>query len=116
MIYMKRKIKVNDFDVLSPFPFGWLELFLFYISSFFLFLILYKIQLFILCKKNRFLDFIYLSIIGLCGSCCLIIFNFGDKFFIGELFIRSGNKDIIRYSCLFFALYLCISLTFGKKK
>jgi hypothetical protein len=107
---------VNDFDVLSPFPFGWLELFLFYISSFLLAFILYKAQLYILDKKNRILDFIYLSIIGLCGSICLIIFKFGDKYFLGELFIRTGNKDIIRYSCLFFALYLCISLTFGKRK
>ena len=50
----EEEIKVNDFDVLSPFPFGWLELFLFYLSSFFLFFILYKTQLYILCKKNRF--------------------------------------------------------------
>ncbi|WP_419788766.1 DUF4400 domain-containing protein [Proteus terrae] len=46
-------------------------------------------------------------------SSCLIIFKFGDKYFLGELFIGSSNKDITRYSCLFFALYLCISLPFA---
>lgn len=107
---------MNDFDVLSPFPFGWLELFLFYLSSFLLFYILYKLQIYLLNKESRFLNLMYLIFIYILGSSCLIIFKFGDKFFIGELFIRSGNKDIIRYSCLFFALYLCISLTFGKKK
>ncbi|NBM53223.1 DUF4225 domain-containing protein [Proteus sp. G2669] len=53
-IYMKRKIKVNNFDVLSPFPLGWLGIFLFYLSSLFLFFILYKTQLYILCKKIDF--------------------------------------------------------------
>lgn len=41
----------------------------------------------------------------------------GDKFFIGELFIRSGNKDIIRYSCLFFCtLPLYLTNIWQKKK
>ncbi|HEK0624646.1 TPA: hypothetical protein ACKRZV_002786 [Proteus mirabilis] len=107
---------MDNFDVLSPFPFGWLELFLFYLSSFLLFYILYKIQINILKKNNKFLNILYLISIYLLGSVFLIIFKLGNDFFIGRLFIRAGNEDIIRYSSIFFALYLCISLTFGNKK
>lgn len=59
---------MNDFDVLSPFPFGWLELFIFYLSSILFFCVLHKIKVYVLVKNNLFFDFIYLSIVGFLGS------------------------------------------------
>lgn len=106
---------MNDFDVLSPFPFGWIEVISFYIIIFLLLFFIYKFKNFVLNKNNKLLDLIYLSVIIFCGSLFLLIFKMGTDFFIGKMFITYGNEDIIRYSSLIFTLYLSISFNIGKK-
>lgn len=105
-----------DFNTLSIVPFGWFKLMLFYITSIIIFLLIRKAKAFFTPKRPFFLELLYLISILIIGSSYLIIFAHGEEFYIGSLFIEKGNKDLIRYSSLFFMLLLSVYYSPNIKK
>lgn len=99
---------MTDFNTLSTVPFGWLKLTLYYVTSIVIFLLIRKVKVFFTRKRNLFLELLYLILILIIGSSYLIIFAYGEKFYIGSLFIEKGNDDLIRYSSLFFMIILSV--------
>lgn len=109
MTHTIMRIKMIDFRTLTVVPFGWPQVFLFYISFLLVFLIIRKLMNYLIKKKTSVLDFIYILIIMATGGAYLTIFIFGEKFIIGHIFIsQGGNKDIIIWSSLLFVFILAV--------
>ncbi len=99
---------MTDFNTLSTVPFGWFKLMLYYVTAIIIFSLIRKAKVFFTPKRPFFLELLYLILILIIGSSYLIIFVYGESFYIGGLFIEKGNEDLIRYSSLFFMIILSI--------
>lgn len=101
-------------DINKLFPFGWMELMFFYLTSFCLIFFVYQLNKLISKENKHLLNLtgVYLSI-GL-GVIFFLIFGIGKDFIVGGLFIRHGNEMTIRISSFLLA-FLCL-FTYPKAK
>ncbi|WP_025151867.1 hypothetical protein [Morganella morganii] len=98
---------MTDFNTLTKIPFGWYQIFLYYIIFFVVFFVTRKLMNFLIKINNSFLDFIYILVIMAIGGGYLTVFKLGENFILGRFFISSGgNKDIIIWSSLLFSFIL----------
>ncbi|EKT60847.1 hypothetical protein [Providencia sneebia] len=107
---------MKDFNVFEPCNFGWIELFLFFIISFLLFIFTYKINR-LIAKKGGYLLEVFGVIIALSiGVVYFLTFSVGKDFFIGRFFIRCGNENIICYSSFVFSFAYLFLFPIKKNK
>lgn len=104
------KIKMEDYNYFYTYPFGWDKVFIFYAINTIVIFLFHKIKKMILSKKSLLLDLIYLSGVFFIGFLYLIIFYYGEKSYLGNLFIEEGgrNKNIITLGSFILMLYVTI--------